>query len=88
MAVEENLYEEVVAIFKKLNLNVQDINPLLDNLQTIDQAMEFALCVEKYFVWSQIAKTKLSKGLVSDAIELFIRVGDAIHFLEIVKATE
>ncbi|CAI8599106.1 unnamed protein product [Vicia faba] len=38
-------FDGSVAIFKKFNLNVQAINALLDNLQTIDRAMEFAFCV-------------------------------------------
>ncbi|XP_058747900.1 clathrin heavy chain 1-like [Vicia villosa] len=88
VAVEANLYEEAFAIFKKFNLNVQAVNVLLDNLQTIDRAMEFASRVEEDCVWSQVAKAKLRKGLVGDAIELFIRVGDATHFLEVIKAAE
>ncbi|KAL5102347.1 hypothetical protein RYX36_006674 [Vicia faba] len=88
VAVEANLYEEAFAIFKKFNLNVQAVNVLLDNFQTIDRAMEFTFCVEEDSVWSQVAKAKLRKGLVGDAIELFIRVSDATHFLEVIKAAE
>ena len=55
--------------FKKFNLNVQVVNVLLDNLETIDRAMEFAFQVEEDVVWSQVAKAQLRKGLVSDAIE-------------------
>lgn len=50
--------------------------------------MEFASRVEEDCAWSQVAKAKLRKGLVGDAIELFIRVADATHFLEVIKAAE
>jgi len=87
-AVEARLYEEAFAIFKKFNLNVKAVNVLLDNLKTIDRAMEFAFCVEEDSLWSQVAKAKLRKGLVSDAIEFFIRADDATQFLEVIKVAE
>ncbi|CAL0315619.1 unnamed protein product [Lupinus luteus] len=88
MAVEAQLYEEAFAIFKKFNLNVQAVNVLLDNLRTIDRAVEFAFRVEEDAVWTQVAKAQLREGLVSDAIESFIRADDATHFLEVIKAAE
>jgi len=88
VAVEAQLYEEAFAIFKKFNLNVQAVNVLLDNLRTIDRAVEFAFRVEEDAVWSQVAKAQLREGLVSDAIESFIRADDSTHFLEVIKAAE
>ncbi|KAG4993492.1 hypothetical protein JHK86_030319 [Glycine max] len=88
VAVEAQLYEEAFAIFKKFNLNVQAVNVLLDNLQTIDRAVEFAFRVEEDAVWSQVAKAQLREGLVSDGIESFIRADDSTHFLEVIKAAE
>ncbi|KAG5061111.1 hypothetical protein JHK87_002140 [Glycine soja] len=88
VAVEAQLYEEAFSIFKKFNLNVQAVNVLLDNLQTIDRAVEFAFRVEEDAVWSQVAKAQLREGLVSDAIESFIRADDSTHFLEVIKAAE
>ncbi|KAJ8437950.1 hypothetical protein Cgig2_031466 [Carnegiea gigantea] len=88
VAVEAQLYEEAFAIFKKFNLNVQAVNVLLDNIHSIDRAVEFAFRVEEDAVWSQVAKAQLKEGLVSDAIESFIRAEDATHFLEVIKAAE
>ncbi|TQD99767.1 hypothetical protein C1H46_014619 [Malus baccata] len=88
MAVEAQLYEEAFAIFKKFNLNVDAVNVLLDNIQSIDRAVEFAFRVEEDAVWSQVAKAQLREGLVSDAIESFIRADDATHFLEVIRASE
>uniref|UniRef100_A0A6N2LTC0 protein-serine/threonine phosphatase n=1 Tax=Salix viminalis TaxID=40686 RepID=A0A6N2LTC0_SALVM len=88
VAVEAQLYEEAFAIFKKFNLNVQAVNVLLDNIQSIDRAVEFAFRVEEEAVWSQVAKAQLREGLVSDAIESFIRADDATQFLEVIRAAE
>uniref|UniRef100_A0A803KRG1 Clathrin heavy chain n=1 Tax=Chenopodium quinoa TaxID=63459 RepID=A0A803KRG1_CHEQI len=88
VAVEAQLYEEAFAIFKKFILNVQAVNVLLDNIRNIDRAVEFAFRVEEDAVWSQVAKAQLREGLVSDAIESFIRAEDSTHFLEVIKASE
>ncbi|KAK4366722.1 hypothetical protein RND71_014602 [Anisodus tanguticus] len=88
VAVEAQLYEEAFAIFKKFNLNVQAVNVLLDNIRDINRAVEFAFREEEDAVWSQVAKAQLREGLVSDAIESFIRANDATHFLDVIRAAE
>ncbi|GMN41274.1 hypothetical protein TIFTF001_010502 [Ficus carica] len=88
VAVEAQLYEEAFAIFKKFNLNVQAVNVLLDNIRSIERAVEFAFRVEEDAVWSQVAKAQLREGLVSDAIESFIRADDATEFLDVIRAAE
>ncbi|KAG6533335.1 hypothetical protein ZIOFF_007202 [Zingiber officinale] len=88
VAVEAQLYEEAFAIFKKFNLNVQAVNVLLDNIQSIDRAVEFAFRVEEDAVWSQVAKAQLREGLVSDAIESFIRADDETQFHDVIQAAQ
>ncbi|KAF4363466.1 hypothetical protein F8388_016594 [Cannabis sativa] len=88
VAVEAQLFEEAFAIFKKFNLNVQAVNVLLDNIRSIERAVEFAFRVEEDAVWSQVAKAQLREGLVSDAIESFIRADDATQFLDVIRAAE
>ncbi|KAE9451524.1 hypothetical protein C3L33_16595, partial [Rhododendron williamsianum] len=88
VAVEAQLYEEAFAIFKKFNLNVQAVNVLLDNIRSIDRAVEFAFRVEEDAVWSQVAKAQLREGLVSEAIESFIRADDATQFLDVIRAAQ
>ncbi|PIA26535.1 hypothetical protein AQUCO_09100016v1 [Aquilegia coerulea] len=56
VAVEAELYEEAFSIFKKFNLNIPAVNVLLDNIQNIERAVEFALSVDEEAVWSQVAK--------------------------------
>ncbi|KAE8712029.1 Clathrin heavy chain 1 [Hibiscus syriacus] len=43
---------------------------------------------EEDAVWSQVAKAQLREGLVSDAIESFIRADDATQFLDVIRASE
>ncbi|XP_043714942.1 clathrin heavy chain 1-like [Telopea speciosissima] len=88
VAVEAQLYEEAFAIFKKFNLNVQAVNVLLDNIQSMERAVEFAFRVEEDAVGSQVAKAQLREGLVSVAIESFIRAEDATEFLDVIRAAE
>uniref|UniRef100_J3NAM3 Clathrin heavy chain n=2 Tax=Oryza brachyantha TaxID=4533 RepID=J3NAM3_ORYBR len=88
VAVEAQLFEEAFAIFRKFNLNVQAVNVLLDNIRSIERAEEFAFRVEEDAVWTQVAKAQLREGLVSEAIESFIRADDATHFLDVIRAAE
>ena len=48
----------------------------------------FVSRVEEDAVWSQVAKAQLREGLVSDAIESFIRADDATQFLDVIRAAE
>ncbi|EFJ13237.1 hypothetical protein SELMODRAFT_157554 [Selaginella moellendorffii] len=86
IAVGAELFEEAFAIFKKFNLNVHAVNVLLDNIRSIDRAVEFASRVEEDEVWSQVGKAQLKEGLVSDAIESFIRADDATQFNDVILA--
>ncbi|CAM6119092.1 unnamed protein product [Calypogeia fissa] len=88
IAVDAELFEEAFAIFKKFNLNVQAVNVLLDNIHNIVRAVEFANRVEEDEVWSQVGKAQLKEGLVSDAIESFIRANDATQFNDVIRAAD
>ena len=56
VAVNVQLYEEAFSIYKKFNLNVEAVNVLLDNIRSIDRAVEFAYRVKEDAVWSQVRK--------------------------------
>ncbi|KAG9442153.1 hypothetical protein H6P81_018007 [Aristolochia fimbriata] len=59
------LNEETFAIFKKFNLNVRAMNVLLDNLRSIERAVEFAFRVEEDAVWIH------SVGYIPDYLSIF-----------------
>ncbi|KAG9142165.1 hypothetical protein Leryth_007608 [Lithospermum erythrorhizon] len=44
--------------------------------------------LNKDAVWSQVGKAQLREGLVSDAIDSFIRAEDTTQFLEVIRASE
>ncbi|KAF6140874.1 hypothetical protein GIB67_042287 [Kingdonia uniflora] len=77
IAVKAQLYEEAFAVFKKFNLNVQAVNVLLYNIQSIKRVVEFAFFVEEVAVWSLLANAQHEAGMVDDAIELFMRLKPA-----------
>ena len=88
IAVNAELYEEAFAIFKKFNSNVQAIKVLLDNINSIERAVEFANKVEEDGVWSALGKAQLTAGLVSDAIASFTKAKDTTNYMDVIKACE
>ncbi|KAG9442157.1 hypothetical protein H6P81_018011 [Aristolochia fimbriata] len=56
VAVDAAFYEEAFPIFKKFNLNVRDVYVLLDNLRSIERAVEFDFRVEEDAVWIHSVK--------------------------------
>ncbi|KAJ7543093.1 hypothetical protein O6H91_09G024600 [Diphasiastrum complanatum] len=50
--------------------------------------LSLLLVWEEDDVWSQVAKAQLKEGLVSDAIESFIRANDATQFNDVILAAE
>jgi clathrin heavy chain len=73
IAVGAELYGEAFTIFKKFNLNVQAVNVLLDNFQSLPRAVEFAERVKEGEVWSQVGKAQARDGRISDAGDSFSR---------------
>jgi clathrin heavy chain len=76
IAVGSELFEEAFFIYKKFDLHVPAIKVLLDNLQSVERAHEYATKVEEKEVWSELAKSQLESGLVKDAIASYIRADD------------
>lgn len=62
------------------------MNVLLDNINSIPRAVEFANRVDEAEVWSQVGKAQLAADLLADAIASFIRANDGSQFLEVIRA--
>eukprot|EP00211_Chloroparvula_japonica_P000498 CAMPEP_0119134882 /NCGR_PEP_ID=MMETSP1310-20130426/18147_1 /TAXON_ID=464262 /ORGANISM="Genus nov. species nov., Strain RCC2339" /LENGTH=1640 /DNA_ID=CAMNT_0007125725 /DNA_START=25 /DNA_END=4944 /DNA_ORIENTATION=+ len=89
IAVGSELFEEAFAIYKKFDLHVPAVKVLLDNLDSLERAHEYASKVEENDVWSALATSQLDHGLVADAIASYIRAGDSSnHVTVIAKARE
>ncbi|GJN13995.1 hypothetical protein PR202_gb00764 [Eleusine coracana subsp. coracana] len=65
-----------------------DSSRVMDYVNRLDNFDGPAVGEKKDAVWSQVAKAQLREGLVSEAIESFIRADDAAHFLDVIRAAE
>lgn len=86
IAVNAELYEEAFVIYKKFNLNVQAIRVLLDNVESLERAHEFATKVEEAGVWSELARAQLEQGFITESITSYIRAGDPDNWAEVISA--
>jgi clathrin heavy chain len=68
IAIQNELFEEAFAIFKKYNANSNAISVLIDNIGNLDRAYEYAERSDQPEVWSKLAKAQLSVGSVKEAI--------------------
>ena len=58
---------------------------LIDNIDNLDRAYEFAEKCNEPAVWSQLAKAQLDKQLVKDAIASYIKADDPSQYMEVVE---
>lgn len=85
IAINNQLYEEAFAIFKKFDVNTSAIQVLIDHVDNLDRAYEFAERCNEPAVWSQLAKAQLQKGLVKEAIDSFIKADDPSAYMDVVS---
>ncbi|XP_046840150.1 clathrin heavy chain 1-like [Xenia sp. Carnegie-2017] len=84
IAIGSELYEEAFAIFKKFDVNTSAIQVLIENVQNLDRAYEFAERCNEPDVWSLLAKAQLEQSLVKEAIDSFIKADDPSVYTEVV----
>jgi len=85
IAISNQLYEEAFAIFKKFEVNSSAIQVLIENVQNLDRAYEFAERCNEPGVWSLLANAQLRSGLVKEAIDSFIKADDPASYMEVVN---
>jgi clathrin heavy chain len=86
IAVNNGLYEEAFAIFKKFEVNTSAIQVLINNLQNLDRAYEFAERCNEPGVWSHLAAAQLEAGCVKEAIDSYIKANDPTQYEQVVRA--
>lgn len=84
IAITNELYEEAFAIFKKFEVNTSAIQVLIDNVNNLDRAYEFAERCNDPSVWSQLARAQLNQGMVKEAIDSYIKADDHSQYMEVV----
>jgi clathrin heavy chain len=58
---------------------------LIDNVNNLDRAYEFAERCNEPAVWSQLAKAQLQQGLVKESIDSFIKADDPSAYIDVVE---
>jgi clathrin heavy chain len=86
IAIACQLYEEAFSIYKKFDINTSAIQVLIDNIENLDRAYEFAERCNEPGVWSILANAQMRQGLVTKAIDSFIKADDPTSYLEVVNA--
>ena len=66
IAIQSELYEEAFAIFKKFEVNSSAVQVLIENVNNLDRAYEFAERCNEPAVWTQLGKAQLSQNLVKE----------------------
>jgi len=74
------LYEEAFFIYKKFKMGEECISVLLDQLENMQRASEFAEYWDKPEVWSILAKAQLDQSMVAEAIDSYLKADDASQF--------
>ncbi|KAG7203836.1 hypothetical protein KM043_013847 [Ampulex compressa] len=85
IAINNELYEEAFAIFKKFDVNTSAIQVLIEQVNNLDRAYEFAERCNEPAVWSQLARAQLQQGLVKEAIDSFIKADDPSAYVDVVE---
>jgi clathrin heavy chain len=62
IAINSHLYEEVFAIFKKFEVNTSAIQVMIEQLNNLERAYEFAERYNESAVWSQLGRAQLHQG--------------------------
>ncbi len=85
IAIQSQLYEEAFAIFKKFEVNSSAVQVLIENVNNLDRAYEFAERCNEPAVWSQLGKAQLQQNLVKEAIDSFIKANDPSDYMDVVE---
>lgn len=81
------LYEEAFFIYKKFKKGAEAIQVLLENIDSMERAVEFANYWDQSEVWSILARAQLVKDMVKESIGSFIKADDATAFVDVIAAS-
>ena len=89
IAVGYELFEEAFEIYRKFGLKEQAIRVLLDHMEDLDRAHEFATKLDEPGVWSELGHAYLKAGQLGEAVAAYLRSKDVSKWSEVVqKASE
>ncbi|CAH8448779.1 unnamed protein product [Schistosoma intercalatum] len=86
IAINNSLFEEAFAIFKKFEVNTSAIQVLIDHVKNFDRAYEFAERCNEPAVWSLLAHAQLAQGSIKEAIDSYVKASDPSRFQAVSEA--
>ena len=66
-------------------MNASAINVLIEHIDNLDRAYEFAEKCDEATVWSSLANAQLSKNLVKEAVDSYIKANDPTQYMDVVN---
>ena len=84
LSPEFRLYEEAFIIYKKMKQPIEAIQVLLEKIQSIERATEFAEKTNLPEVWSVLGKAYLDANNFNEAVDAFIKAKDATHYESVI----
>ena len=82
------LYEEALAIYRKCDMPDKAVGVLINYMQDLPAAQEFAEKANRSDVWSKIGEAYLNNGKAEEAIEAFIKANDATFSERVIGVAE
>jgi len=86
IAIGSELFEEAFVIFKKFKHNESAIQVLIEHMDNIERAFEFAERCDEPKVFSKLAKAQLDRDMVKEAIESYIKANDPEFYHDVIQA--
>jgi len=66
-------------------MSIVILQVLIEHVNNLDRAYEFAERCNDPAVWSQLGRAQLTGGLVKEAIDSFIKADDPTQYMEVVS---
>jgi len=85
-AIQQGLNEEGFEMYKKFNHHNHAVSVLLDNVDDVDRAVDYAMAVDTKECWSLVGKGQLDRSMVERAIDSFQKADDPSMYVEVIDA--
>lgn len=81
-----SLYEEALAIYRKFEHHEDAVAVLIDKIEDLQRAYEYAERVDVKDVWARLARAQLAADMVPECVASFLHADDASLFVEVIEA--
>ncbi|KYQ93795.1 clathrin heavy chain [Tieghemostelium lacteum] len=88
IAIEAKLFEEAFFMYKKFQFNVEAIDVLINNINSIERAHDFAERCNQTEVFSKLGVAQLRANMIKECIDSFIKANDVDQYQEVISASE